>query len=308
MQISLDPNVLAVAIFVVNVENGPRFRFLGMNPAAEAEFGFPETLVAGKLFEECFSARMAELLTDRYAECVRVRHAIQFEDYADLMNGRKWFRTTLSPTVDEASGRVIRITAVSQNISATKRLQAEMTSFAFEDPLTGLANRRRFDLAVQDACEQAVYTNTGFSLAVVDLDGLKSINDQHGHRVGDDVIRFVGRILASMSRPDEVVARVGGDEFYLLFQATVEADLDARLATLKARVDNGLFAPSIPDAVGLSVGGAVWSVGQDPFDTPAAADAERYRMKTIRGRVRDVDACCPSRTRRLACDRVQTLS
>lgn len=305
MQISLDPNVLAVPIFVVDVEDGPRFRFLGMNSAAEAEFGYPEAHVAGKLFADCFSSRMTKLLDERYTECVRAGRPTQFEDYADLMDGRKWFRTTLSPTIDKSSGRVVRITAVSQNISATKRLQAEMTSFAFEDPLTGLANRRRFDLAVQDACEEAVYSNTGFSLVVVDLDGLKGINDRYGHRVGDEIIRFVGGVLEGMSRPNEVVARVGGDEFYLLVRAVTEPELDARLAVLKARVDHGLFAPGFAEAIGLSVGGAVWSLGQDPFDTLAAADAEMYRTKAVRSLVRDVGAGRLPYVRRATFDRVR---
>lgn len=165
-----------------------------------------------------------------------------------------------------------------------------MTSFAFEDPLTGLPNRRRVDLAVQDACEGAVYSNTSFSLVVVDVDGLKDINDRYGHRVGGEIIRFVGGALEGMSRPNEVVARVGGDEFCLLVRAATEPDLDARLAMLKARVDHGLFAPGFAEAIGLSVGGAVWSLGKDPFDTLAAADAEMYRAKAVRSLVRHVGA------------------
>ena len=298
MQLTLDPKLLAVAIFVVDVEDGSRFRFIGMNPAAEAEFGFPEALVVGKLFGECLSGRMAELLTGRYAECVRLGRATQFEDYADLMHGRRWFRTTLSPTIDPASGQVVRITAISQNISASKRLQAEMTSFAFEDPLTGLANRRRFDLAVRDACDQAVYTNTGFSLVVVDLDGLKDINDRHGHRTGDDVIRFVGSILEEMGRPGEIVARVGGDEFYLLVRAATVSDLEAWTTTLRTRVDKGLMAPGFDEPVSLSVGGAVWSPGQDPFDVLSAADAEMYRVKAVHALVRETGVRCPPGVRR----------
>lgn len=298
MQISLDPNVLAVAIFVVDVEDGPRFRFLGMNPAAEMEFGFPAALVVGRLFAECFSARIAELLTRQYAECARARRPTEFEDFADLMDGRKWFRTTLSPMIDQVSGRVVRITAISQNISATKRLQAEMTLYAFQDPLTGLANRRRFDLAVQEACKEAVHTNTAFSLVVVDLDGLKVINDRYGHRVGDEAIRLVGSVLEGLVRPDEFVARVGGDEFHLLLRSTTEANLNGRLALLKARVDQGLFLPGLSDKIGLSLGGALWMPGSDPFDVLAAADVEMYRMKAVRGHVREHGPRRPPRKRR----------
>lgn len=282
---NIDLNALDVPVFVVEVE-GDVLRIYGMNTASEREFGFPNSYVAGRQFAECFSKRIAHALTERYAVCVRTRKAHQFEEFVDLPNGRQWFRTTLSPCIDPQTGSVTRIMAVSQNITAMKRMHDRMKEFAFQDPLTGLANRRGFDQAVQNTCDEAVYSQAGFSLAVVDLDGLKAMNDTHGHRLGDSVIRFVGEFLNGFVRSQEVVSRVGGDEFYLLLREPTRSELDQRLDRLRAMVDLGLRMPNYAAPITLSVGGSVWYPGDDAYEVLATADAEMYAEKGIRRLVR----------------------
>lgn len=282
MQLTLDLNALGVSIFVVDVETGPRFRLIGMNTTASREFGFPASHIAGRLFEEAFSERMASVLRDRYATCLRTRQAHQFEEFADLANGRQWFRTTLSPCLDPVTGAVWRIMSISQNVSSAKRLQMEMQQAAFEDPLTGLLNRRGFDQAVTTSCERAIYSGAAFSLVVVDLDDLKTINDAFGHRAGDEAIRTAGQTLAGFLRNGEDVARVGGDEFYLLLLEPTRIDLDRRLDRLRALVENGLYAPNLDKPLSLSAGGSVWHPGDDAYEVLASADAEMYAIKAVR--------------------------
>jgi len=281
VQLTLDLNALDVSVFVVDIEEGPRFRMVGMNVTASREFGFPVSHIAGRLFEDAFSERMASVLQDRYATCLRTRRAHQFEEFADLANGRQWFRTTLSPCLDPVTGAVWRIMSISQNVTAAKRLQIEMQQAAFEDPLTGLLNRRGFDRAVTTTCDRAVYTGEAFSLVVVDLDDLKGINDAFGHRAGDETIRSVGHTLAGFLRNGEDVARVGGDEFYLLLLEPTRLDLDRRLDRLRALVANGLTAPDLAKPPGLSAGGAIWRPGDDAYEILAAADAEMYAVKAV---------------------------
>src|ERR687891_1502060 len=84
---------------------------------------------------------------------------------------------------------------------------------ALTDPLTGLANRRSFDL------ELAAVAASGWApahLVMADIDHFKRVNDTHGHDVGDEVLRIVGEVLLANVRRDSLVARVGGDEFGLL--------------------------------------------------------------------------------------------
>ena len=100
---------------------------------------------------------------------------------------------------------------------ANRRLEAAFEAAetrSMTDPLTGLLNRRGFELALQTA-----WRNAGavpFALAQLDLDFFKQVNDIHGHAAGDDVLRHVAQILRTETRSADRVARTGGDEFLLL--------------------------------------------------------------------------------------------
>ncbi|WP_312795361.1 sensor domain-containing diguanylate cyclase [Tianweitania sp.] len=279
MELSFDLNALDVSVFVVDVEDRAKFRIFGMNAAAERETGSLSASFAGRLFEECFEPAMAHILVERYTKCVRTRKAFQFEELGSLVSDEQWYRTTLSPCLDPA-GNVCRIMAISQNITAIKRVQFEMKEFAFTDALTGLANRRAFDEAIADAGAEAGYTGRSFSMVVADLNGLKRINDTLGHRVGDDVIRLVGASLQKALKSNETIARVGGDEFYLLLRETTRNALDDRLVRLRETIESIPPLAEYNEPITISAGGAVWNPGDDAYEVLATADAEMYIDKT----------------------------
>lgn len=280
MDLTISLNAIDVPIFVVDVEPGPRFRIVGMNRAAETETGRPSDSLAGLTFEDCTPPAKASMLTDRYGVCVRTRRSMQFEERGEMSPTGDWYRTTLSPCIDEETGEVVRILTICQNITSTKRL----AKAALKDALTGLSNRRGFDTMVADRCDEAVYSHCSFSLAVVDLNGLKAINDTFGHGTGDEAIRQVGAWLAGMLRPGEVAARVGGDEFHLLLEETTQASLENRLRGLRQAAGVELARADGPLRVAVSAGGAVWHPGDDIAVTLTAADAAMYREKAALGR------------------------
>lgn len=92
------------------------------------------------------------------------------------------------------------------------------------DPLTGLFNRRLLDARAADEVERSQRYGTPLSLLVVDLDGLKAINDTHGHKAGDAAIQMVARSMSVCVRTNDVPARVGGDEFAVLLPQTARAE------------------------------------------------------------------------------------
>lgn len=96
------------------------------------------------------------------------------------------------------------------------RLVAELEALAGRDPLTGLANRRAFDDALEAEVARARRAGTPLSLVMLDLDRFKEVNDVHGHQVGDEVLRQLGVALATTARTGDVVARYGGEEFVIL--------------------------------------------------------------------------------------------
>ena len=142
------------------------------------------------------------------------------------------------------------------------------------DPLTGLANRRAWELNLVH--EQARCRRTGGSavVLVVDVDGLKAANDTHGHLAGDLVLRTTAAALLHCVRESDVVARLGGDEFGVL-----AVDWDGPVPeALVERVTDALAGAG----VAASVGGAVPELGESLLTTFHRADEAMYEAKRHR--------------------------
>jgi len=129
---------------------------------------------------------------------------------------------------------------------------------AMIDPLTKLWNRRGAAVLAETAFERADRSNTPIGVAVFDLDGFKHINDTYGHQTGDEVLRRVGERLVGTVRADDIVCRLGGDEFLVLVAegdpATTEAAVQRireRLAATPIATRDG--AVSITASVGTTV-------------------------------------------------------
>jgi diguanylate cyclase len=157
---------------------------------------------------------------------------------------------------------------------------------ALTDPLTGLANRRSFDLALRAV---AAHRSSPAHLVMADIDHFKRVNDTHGHDIGDEILRIVGEILLAQVRRDSVVARVGGDEFGLLLPGAgshYAASIATRLCDLLANrplVVRGF--PELSERVTLSIGVAAWHADESSAEWYARADAALYEAKR-RGRSR----------------------
>jgi diguanylate cyclase (GGDEF)-like protein len=159
---------------------------------------------------------------------------------------------------------------------------------ALTDPLTGLANRRSFDLELLAIAARAGRSSPAH-LVMADIDHFKRVNDAHGHDTGDEVLRTIGEILRANVRRDGLVARVGGDEFGLLLPEAsprYAAGIATRLCELLASrplVVRG--QPDIIDRITLSIGVAGWHSGESSAKWYARADAALYEAKR-RGRNR----------------------
>ncbi len=132
------------------------------------------------------------------------------------------------------------------------------------DPLTGLANRRRFRVALSREVERWRRYQTPCALLLLDIDFMKAINDTHGHPTGDLVIRELANILIRVSRDNDTAARLGGEEFALLF-----ANIDDTKAVMAANRLRAILAEQQIEGVGtitVSIGVAA---------CPAQANSER---------------------------------
>ena len=139
-------------------------------------------------------------------------------------------------------------------LAEAHRRIAELERLAEADPLTGLANLRRFRVELERVVGQASRHGTPASLLYIDLRGLRAINDRHGRFAGDAALKQVARLLAGLIRSTDVLARVGGDRFALILDhldPDSAIDTGERLARCIASdpVDLGPSSVSVEAAV-----------------------------------------------------------
>ena len=149
-----------------------------------------------------------------------------------------------------------------------------LAKLASEDALTGQANRHSLDMSYQKLFEQARTEGRPISVAVADIDSFKSINDNLGHHAGDDVIRQVALILKQATRGRDLVARIGGDEFLLIFpgmSAQATAEICDRLCRDIAALDFGVVYGPLKITMSIGVSDCATAISLERL----IADADR---------------------------------
>lgn len=169
---------------------------------------------------------------------------------------------------------------------ASARLRVELQRIAVEDALTGVLNRSGWNQQAPAALAAAEVDNLPLSLLYLDLDHFKSINDCHGHAIGDAVIEHAARLIRLQVRQHDLVARLGGEEFVVLM---VDIGLEqARVVAERIRLDFDGDQGPVPSS--LCVGVAERRRGEDLATLTARADAALLRAKRNgRNRVEHAD-------------------
>jgi diguanylate cyclase (GGDEF)-like protein/PAS domain S-box-containing protein len=200
-----------------------------------------------------------------------------------------WVEVTSRPIGDYALGRPGDRAVVIRDVSERKALEDQLIAMAMKDGLTGLANRRSFDMALSRAWLRTVHEGTQMSLLLMDIDHFKGFNDAYGHLVGDDCLRAIAAVLqAAALGPEDLAARYGGEEMAVI----LANEGSPGAAAVAARVLEGIEALALPHGtssvaskvVTASIGVATAMArsggsAEMPHALLAAADRALYQAK-----------------------------
>jgi diguanylate cyclase (GGDEF)-like protein len=193
-------------------------------------------------------------------------------------DGSSTANTAMVTLVVGIAGLLSALAARNREIQQEKQheLNVRLAAMANEDALTGCLNRRRFDVVVADELARAVRHDRQVSLLILDIDGFKSINDTHGHPVGDAALRALAGVLRDRSRRNDSVARLGGDEFAIVLPDTDPSEAEEiarRLLAAIAEIDDPL-----PIVTSIGVAGGPGRL-IEAEELVSVADAALYRVK-----------------------------
>ena len=168
--------------------------------------------------------------------------------------------------------------ALAAEVSEHRRAEERVRNLAVSDPLTGLANYRQLVEALETEIKRFGRNERPFVLLLLDLDGLKKINDERGHIVGSRALCRLADMLRLYSREMDTAARYGGDEFVLILPET-----DAEAARLVAqRISKRLVEDGEEPKISVSIGMAVYpDDGETSNEILGAADRDLYREKGV---------------------------
>jgi diguanylate cyclase (GGDEF)-like protein len=171
---------------------------------------------------------------------------------------------------------------VAERTSSLAVANERLSGLSYLDGLTGVANRRRFDEALEVACASANERNEPLSLILLDLDHFKKLNDSQGHQDGDEALRSVAALLAGQTKSrGGLAARFGGEEFAWLLPGVTLNEAKAEAETLRTKIrDAGIRHAAAEQGVVTASFGVSAGAGMTPPALVAAADTALYRAKS----------------------------
>ena len=196
---------------------------------------------------------------------------------ADFLDGRWVWMTEI---VDPAGGMLCiasDITSLRPGERDLRQSRDRALRFAYTDALTGIGNRRHGLALLEAAMERQPGS---LSVALLDLDHFKQINDQHGHAHGDEVLRDFAHRLSHAIRRDDTCARLGGEEFLLVLPDTLPADAGHLLERLFQQLRDASLVPGGLD-YRCSAGIAAWQAGDTLDLLLRRADSALYQAKSL---------------------------
>ncbi len=215
-----ETTLLSVGDGVISTDAQGNVQF--MNKAAEALTGWEAEEARGRRFEEVFRilcGKNRQECANPVRQVLEQKKAIELDEDTILIardGFERYIDDSAAPILD-AKMTITGVVLVFRDNTEQRKKQREILSLSFTDPLTTLNNRRYYDQVKQELDTEPYYPLT---LVVADVNGLKLTNDAFGHEAGDDLLRKVAEVMRKTCREDDIISRIGGDEFVLLLPQT----------------------------------------------------------------------------------------
>lgn len=203
--------------------------------------------------------------------------------YDAFLPSGNWFFAAFGVEFGIVLQAIVISFSVIDRIHTLDRERRRAQHIASTDALTNIANRLAFFEAIHASIASSRLGDQ-FGILFIDLDGFKPVNDRYGHRVGDELLRIIAQRLGGAVRSDDLVARIGGDEFAVLLRRAPSSDLVRRIAEgARASITEPMIIDGAFVRVGASIGLAIFPEdGTTPDELLDAADGQMYAEKQFR--------------------------
>ena len=263
------------------VEDWPSMEILMYNQRADRYLGISQKRVRNPLAPVLLVATHPADRKKIQQACMKLIapgavHSHQFEVRVMDTNGESRIFDCYTSVVNRSSdGKPAQVLWLLRDLTEQRQYEETLKLKGYRDSLTGLFNRAYFDEQIARWNQES---ELSVAIIVMDVDGLKAINDRHGHQAGDRLLQTVGQLLGNVFREDDSVARIGGDEYAVLLpgwnSATVRSALQ-RVRKVFRRYN--LANPNGPISVSL---GATMRLAGEPLQTTFhRADEKMYQIK-----------------------------
>jgi diguanylate cyclase (GGDEF)-like protein/PAS domain S-box-containing protein len=275
-----------------------RGTILYTSPAVMSLLGFQASDLAGRSIFDFMNPADREVVRLATLTLAR-RGTLTFSFRAVRRDGTEaWFEATCRGIKSPVTGKLMEIVAVSRDISERKRVEEHIEFQAYHDDLTGLPNRSLFRDRLTVALAYARRAVRPLALLFIDLDNFKTVNDTIGHAGGDALLKALAIRLISVTRAEDTIARVGGDEFTVL-ATNLSSPEDAALVAQK--ILEAISQPVTVDehefCVTASIGVAIYPEDGELVETLlTSADDAMYQAKASGRNVYKL--CTPAMNRR----------
>ncbi len=216
----------------------------------------------------------------------RIKQYMQLQDIRQLKARITAEVDELNRTVTEKQKREqTQFSKLSEQVSVLQRKLDTAKAEASLDGLTGIANRRNFDFTIQRWVISHEKSEDPFTIAIIDLDNFKKINDNYGHQIGDQVMIAAAIELGGNIRTTDFLGRYGGDEFVILSEGMKLEESQKRFSILMEKIEKTRFdcTDAEKGSVGISLtascGLAEYALGESAMDLIRRADEALYEAK-----------------------------